>query len=257
MDLITNAPGSEFTYTHEDVDEGTTYTYRVSAVNDAGPGHLSDVATASIDAVLPGAPTDLTATADMDAPSITLMWAAPADNGGAEITGWKIDSTRVENPDPTDWGEVMGLTVTDPDPMADPPTTMYSATHTGLDAGATYYYRVSATNSVGTGDPSDPPANATAVDIPNAPTGLTATADGENTINLSWTAPELAGDDASAITGYMIESSPDGTEDSWTDLEANTGNTDVEYEDTGLDPGTTRHYRVSAMNDGWQHGSSL
>ena len=246
--LITNVPGSEFTYTHEDVDEGTTYTYRVSAVNDAGPGHASDVATASIDAVLPGAPTDLTAEADMDAPSITLMWAAPADDGGAEITSWKIDSTRVANPDPSDWGEVMGLTVTDPDPMADPPTTMYSATHAGLDAGATYYYRVSATNSVGTGDPSDPPAMATAVDIPNAPTGLTATADGENTINLSWTAPELAGASASAITGYKIESSDDGTDDSWTDLAANTGNTDVEYEDTGLDPGTTRYYRVFAMN---------
>ena len=255
-DLITNVPGSEFTYTHEDVDEGTTYTYRVSAVNDAGPGHPSDVATASIDAVLPGPPTDLTATADMDAPSITLMWAAPADNGGAEIIGWWIDSTRVENPDPSDWGGVIGLQITLPDPMADPPTTMYSATHTGLDAGATYYYRVSAINSVGRGDPSDPPAMATAVDIPNAPTGLTATADGENTINLSWTAPELAGDDASAITGYMIESSPDGTEDSWTDLVANTGNTDVEYEDTGLDPGTTRHYRVSAMNAAGNTGSA-
>ena len=254
-DLITNVPGSEFTYTHEDVDEGTTYTYLVKAVNDAGPGHPSDVATASIEAVLPGAPTDLTATADMDAPSITLMWAAPADNGGAEIKEWKIDSTRVANPDPSDWEEVMGLTITPPNPMADPPTTMYSATHMGLDAGATYYYRVSAINDVGTGDPSNVDM-ATAVDIPNAPTGLTATADGENTINLSWTAPELAGASASAITGYMIESSPDGTEDSWTELVANTGNTDVEYEDTGLDPGTTRHYRVSAMNAAGNTGSA-
>ena len=260
--LITSAPGSEFTFTHGDVeggygdvDEGTTYTYRVSAVNDAGPGHPSDVATASIDAVLPGAPTGLVATADMDAPSITLMWAAPADNGGAEITSWKIEVSEDLTADPVVWTELMGLTVTDPDPMATPPTTMYSATHMGLNAGAEYHYRVSATNSVGTGDPSDV-ANATAVDIPNAPTGLTATADGVNTINLSWTAPELAGASASAITGYKIESSPDGTEDSWTDLVANTGNTDVEYEDTGLDPGTTRHYRVSAMNAAGNTGSA-
>ena len=256
--LITSAPGSEFTFTHGDVeggygdvDEGTTYTYRVSAVNDAGPGHASDVATASIDAVAPGAPTGLTATADMDAPSITLMWAAPADNGGAEITSWKIDSTRVANPVEDDWGEVMGLTVTDPDPMADPPTTMYSATHAGLNAGATYYYRVSATNSVDTGDPSNVDM-ATAADIPNKPTGLTATADGENTINLSWTAPAPNG--GSDITGYMIESSPDGTDDSWTELVAS--QTELTYEHTGLDAGTTVHYRVSAMNAAGRTGAA-
>ena len=262
--LITSTPGSEFTYTHTDVAEGTTYTYRVSAVNDAGPGHPSDVATASIDAVLPGMPTGLTATADMDAPSITLMWMAPADNGGAEITSWKIEVSEDLTADPVVWTELMGLTVTDPDPMADPPTTMYSAVHAGLNAGAEYHYRVSATNSVGTGDPSDV-ANATAVDIPNAPTGLTATADGENTINLSWTAPALAGDDASAITGWKIEVSEDydGSVDpptgTWADLDLTV--TDPTGDETmhtashdGLDPATTRHYRVSAMNDAGNTG---
>ena len=262
--LITSTPGSEFTYTHTDVAEGTTYTYRVSAVNDAGPGHPSDVATASIDAVLPGMPTGLTATADMDAPSITLMWMAPADNGGAEITSWKIEVSEDLTADPVVWTELMGLTVTDPDPMADPPTTMYSAVHAGLNAGAEYHYRVSATNSVGTGDPSDV-ANATAVDIPNAPTGLTATADGENTINLSWTAPALAGDAASAITGWKIEVSEDydGSVDpptgTWADLDLTV--TDPTGDETmhtashdGLDPATTRHYRVSAMNDAGNTG---
>ena len=159
------------------------------------------------------------------------------------------------------WND-LALTVTDPDPMADPPTTMHSAVHAGLNAGATYHYRVSATNSAGTGNASEI-AMATAVDIPNAPTGLTATADGENTINLAWTAPELAGDAASAITDWKIESSPDGADGNWTELD------DIEVtdpvapatmhtaSDTGLNPGTTRHYRVSAINDGRQHGSSL
>ena len=92
--LLTSTPGSEYRYPHSTVAEGTTYTYRVSAVNDAGPGHVSASSnSASIDAVLPGMPTDLTATADMDAPSITLMWAAPADRTGAQtLPSWKIDS---------------------------------------------------------------------------------------------------------------------------------------------------------------------
>jgi hypothetical protein len=250
--LLNSAPGSEFEYTHSGLNPGTSYMYRVSAFTDAGPGHASDVATADTDAVMPGVPTGLTATADMDMNSITLMWTAPADDGGADITSWKIEVSEDLTADPVVWTE-LDLTVTDPDPMADPPTTMHSAVHAGLNAGATYHYRVSATNSAGTGDPSDV-AMATAVDIPNAPTGLTATADGENAIDLSWTAPESNG--GSDITGYMIESSPDGTDDSWTELVANTGNTDVEHSDTGLDPGTTRHYRVSAMNAAGRTGAA-
>ena len=49
---------------------------------------------------------------------------------------------------------------------------------------------------------------------PGAPTGLTATASGTTTINLSWTA---ASDGGAAITGYKIEVSPNGTSN-WTDL---------------------------------------
>ncbi len=265
-DLITNVPGREFEYTHDDVASGTMYTYRVSAVNDAGPGHVSDVATASIDAVAPGMPTGLTAEADMDAPSITLMWMAPASDGGADVT-YKIEvSEDYDAADPTaaTWAD-LDIAVTDPDPMADPPTTMFSAVHAGLNAGATYHYRVSAMNSAGTSDPTEV-AMATAVDIPNMPTGLTATADGENTINLSWTAPELAGPSASAITGWKIEVSADydGSVDpptgTWMDLDLTVTDpvapaTMHTASHTGLDPATTRHYRVSAMNGAGNTGA--
>ena len=80
---------------------------------------------------------------------------------------------------------------------------------------------------------------------PNAPTGLTATASGADTINLSWTAPVDNG--GSVITGYKIEVSIDsGT--TWTDLVADTASTTTTYEHTGLAASTTRHYRVSAIN---------
>ena len=231
-----------YAYSHENPDPGTSNTYRVSAVNDAGPGAPALSDPVSTEAVLPGASTDLEAIAAMDAPSIELSWTAP-DDGGANIDRWKIEvSTDAE----ATWADVdPALDVTDPDPTANPATTKHSAVHAGLMAGAMYHYRVSAITDAGEG-PASNVASATAADIPNAPTGLTATADGENAIDLSWTAPESNG--GSAIAGYKIEVSEDaGT--TWEEpLVANTGNTDTEYRHTGLDAATTRHYRVSAIN---------
>ena len=79
---------------------------------------------------------------------------------------------------------------------------------------------------------------------PGKPTSLTATADGQMEIDLSWTAPS---DDGGAdITGYKIEVSTNGS--SWTDLVANTNSTSTSYSHTGLSAASTRHYRVSAIN---------
>ena len=80
---------------------------------------------------------------------------------------------------------------------------------------------------------------------PGAPTDLSATARGSDEINLSWTAPDSTG--GSDITGYKIESSSDAGSN-WTNLVADTGNTNTAYQHAGLSPGDTRHYRVSAIN---------
>ena len=122
--------------------------------------------------------------------------------------------------------------------------TTYS--HTGLSAGQTRHYRVSPINSVGTSGPSnvDSATTSAADTAPGVPTGLGANAVGQNRIDLSWTAP--ANDGGSQVTGYRIEFSPDGG--SWTDVVADTQNTNTNYSDTGLASGTTRHYRVSAIN---------
>ena len=80
--------------------------------------------------------------------------------------------------------------------------------------------------------------------VPGKPTGLTATADGQSEIDLSWTAP--SSDGGASITGYKIEVSTDNS--SWSDLVANTGSTATSYSHTGLTAGSTRYYRVSAIN---------
>ena len=79
---------------------------------------------------------------------------------------------------------------------------------------------------------------------PGAPTGLTAMANGQTRIDLSWRAP--ANNGGAAITGYRVEVSTDGS--SWSNLAANTNSAAASHSDTGLTAGSARRYRVSAIN---------
>ena len=177
-----------------------------------------------------GAPTGLAATADGQT-NVDLSWTAPSDDGGADITGYRIEVSM----DNSTWSDL----------VADTGSTSTGYSHTGLSAGSTRYYRISAINSAGTGPASDTDSATTdAATKPGKPTGLTATADGQTEIDLSWTAPS---DDGGAdITGYRIDASTDGS--SWSNLVANTSSSGTSYSHTGLSPGSTRHYRVSAIN---------
>ena len=118
---------------------------------------------------------------------------------------------------------------------------------TGLSPGTSRYYRVRAINSVGTGEGSNVVTETTPTTdgAPSPPLQLSARDNGKTQIDLSWAAPGYTGN--SLVTGYKIEVSVDGG-NNWSDLDANTGTTDTTYEHTGLSPGTTRHYRVSAIN---------
>ena len=82
--------------------------------------------------------------------------------------------------------------------------------------------------------------------VPDTPTSLSVTAINSAQIDLSWTTP--SSDGGSAISGYQIErESPIGG--GWAILLANTGNTNTNYSDSGLDASTEYNYRVSAIND--------
>ncbi len=216
------------------VSPGTITYYRVKAHNSVGTGAPSNAVRATTKVVtVPAAPTGLTATAD--GPTvINLRWTAPSNTGGAAITGYRIESFRLGG---GFWTDVTRNTQ----------STATTYMHTGLTANTKLHYRVSAINTAGTGGASSSVrATTTAATAPAAPTELTATADGQTTINLRWTAPINTG--GAAIKGYQIEWSPTGTGDTWTNLVDNTKSTATTYAHTGLTAGTTRHYRVRAIN---------
>ena len=182
---------------------------------------------------VPGAPTRLIASANGQT-IINLYWTTPVSNGGSPITGYRIEISP---------NGVFNWTTL----VADTTSTSTTYSHTGLAPGTTRYYRVSAINANGTGEPSNTAKVTTGAPVPGAPTDLSATASGTTQIDLSWTAP--AADGGSPITTYGIHVSPDGR----TDWRTRAGNPNTTYSQIQLAPGTTRYYRVSAAN---AHGLS-
>ncbi len=170
----------------------------------------------------PGAPTGATASGgDTQA---TVNFTAPTSDGGSTITTY----TATSSPG--------GLTGTCAGPAA------CAITVTGLTNGTVYTFTVTATNAIGTSAPSaasnsvTPAAGPT---VPDAPTGVTATAGyGQATINFS--AP--ASDGGSAITIYTATSSPGGLTGTCT------GPTACAITVTGLTGGTAYTFTVTATN---------
>ncbi|MDE2793275.1 MAG: fibronectin type III domain-containing protein, partial [Gemmatimonadota bacterium] len=227
-------PADSTAFREAGLDANTTRHYRITAQNASGNGSTSSVSVTTAGAP-PGPPTDLTATASATEDSvIELAWKAPADTGSSALTTYRIEGSRDGG---SSWTYAAHISA------------VFTAhRHSGLEPGTTWTYRVSARNSEGLGVPSSI-ASATVgggdPGVPGIPTGLAATADGRTAIGLSWTAPADSG--TSAITGYRIEvSSNRGV--SWANLVSNTNSTSTTYRHTGLAPGTTRHYRVSAIN---------
>ncbi|HSQ56596.1 MAG TPA: glycoside hydrolase family 44 protein, partial [Gemmata sp.] len=113
------------------VTNGTTYYYRVSAVNDAGEGALSSEVSATPQVSAPSAPSNLNATA-ISTSQINLTWNDNSSNETAFVVEWATDS----NFSAGFTSVTLGAN-----------TTSYSAT--GLTAGTTYWFRVRATNAGG------------------------------------------------------------------------------------------------------------
>ncbi|MGO8673986.1 MAG: choice-of-anchor tandem repeat GloVer-containing protein, partial [Capsulimonadaceae bacterium] len=202
-------------YTDTGLSNGTTYFYKISAVNGEGTSAQSSETSATPEPPAPAAPSGLTATPG--GAQISLSWTA--STGAASYNVYRATTSGAE-----------GTTA-----IGTATTTTY--TDTGLTNGVTYFYKVAAVNGGGT-SPQSTEASATPVaPIPAAPTGLTATP-GNTQVSLTWTASTWA-------TSYSIyRGTASGAEGST----AIGTVTSTAYTDTGLTNGGTYFYKVSAAN---------
>lgn len=177
-------------------------------------------------ATVPGAPTLNSATAG--ASSVALAWSAPASNGGASITGYKVYRSTVSGGEgSTPYATVGNVT---------------SYTDSAATAGSTWYYTLAAVNSMGTGAQSNERSTTpTSATIPGAPT-LSASRSSRRGIQLNWTAPASNG---SPLTAYWIyRSTSTGTETLLVQRSASS----TSYRDTGTTSGHVYYYKVVAVN---------
>ena len=91
MTRVEDTRSNNTQYTAMGLMPGTKYTFKVYSITLGGVGEEAAEASASTaDAMVPAAPTDVTATADSDT-QITVTWTAPADPAGAPVTGYIIE----------------------------------------------------------------------------------------------------------------------------------------------------------------------
>lgn len=162
---------------------GTTYTFTVAAINAAGVGAespASNAVTPTAAPTIPDAPTVGVATGANTA--ATANWTAPANNGGAAITGYTVTTYKTSD------NSVL---------FTDTTGAVLTFTRTGLTNGTAVYFKIAATNSVGTGAQSAASNNATPNTSPSDVSGLIGW----------WRAATIAQADASAVATWADSAS--------------------------------------------------
>jgi uncharacterized repeat protein (TIGR02543 family) len=197
---------------------GTAYTFKVTATNAAGAGAASTASTSAAINAAPSAPRNVTATSANG--SAVVSWDAPLDERGSAVTGYTITAYTA--------GNVAAGTCT-----ATAPTE--TCTVSGLSNGVAYTFKATATNGIGTSAQSTASSAVTPSTVPNAPTGVVASA-GDASASVSFSAPTNTG--GSAITGYVVTAS-DGTTASGTTSPIRI---------TGLSNDTAYTFTVKAVN---------
>ncbi|MDP4207914.1 MAG: fibronectin type III domain-containing protein [Bacteroidota bacterium] len=198
---------------------GVNYSYRVYGANSFGNSAYSNIATVTIPATLPAAPSKFTAMPKLKG-KMSLSWTDNSNNEAQFIIERSLNGT--------DWVSAAKL-------KAD----VTSCTDSSLNALTTYQYRIKAVNSTGSSDYAV--TSAQTLDFaPVAPDGLKATTASLNQINLSWN------DNSNNEVSFRVERSLTGAAP-WDSITTLPGNT-ASYPNTGLDANTTYYYRVLATN---------
>ena len=208
------------TYSDVTVAAGSTYAYRVIAVNASGDSAPSNVVTLSTAVTIPAAPTNLTAVAN-GPQQVTLNWQDNANNETGFIIrravggGAFVEIARLNTANPTSY---VDMTVS--------PNT-------------TYRYRVLAFNAAGISGISNTPSVTTPGMAPATPSNLRVTTVAATSITIAWN------DNSTNELGFYIERSTNGT--TWNRIGSVSANVTT-FTSTGLRVNRTYWYRVQAQN---------
>ncbi|XP_054576316.1 myomesin-2 [Eptesicus fuscus] len=215
---------------------GEQYMFRVKAVNAVGTSENSQESDAiKVQAALtvPSHPYGITLL-NCDGRSMTLGWKEPRFSGGAPVLGYFLDKREAQH---RNWHEVNAA-----------PVTERLLTVEGLTEGASYEFKIAATNLVGIGQPSDPSelfkCEAWTAPEPGPTYDLTFCEVRDTSLVLLWKAPVYAG--SSPVSGYFVDYREEGSEE-WTPVsEAPTAHRYLKVCD--LHQGQSYVFRVRAAN---------
>jgi fibronectin type 3 domain-containing protein len=208
-------------YSDTGLTQGTTYYYKIVAYNQYGESVLSTAASATTSESIPSTPSSVYASASSTS-SITVSWA--------EVPG--VSSYKVYRSQAQIYYDLIGT------------VSSASYTDTGLSAGTTYYYKVSASNGAGDSPQSTTAASATTWSSSgsngstlSAPTGVSASKLSSDEVYVSWYP-------VSGAVEYVVY---------WASSETGTYSYDGTTKDTsfiseGWDGLSRAYFKISAVN---------
>jgi fibronectin type 3 domain-containing protein len=197
---------------------GTNYYYKISASDTSGEGAQSAYTSATT--LRSAGPTGVTAAA-LSSSSIQITWDSVS--GASSYTVYRATSAT---------GTYRSIDA----------SSAASYTNTGLNAGTTYYYKVSTS---GTDGESNQSAYTSAITAPETPTGVTSYTNSASSIMISWNS--VTG--ASSYTVYRATSATGA----YTAIGTSSTNS---YTNTGLSANTTYYYKIKAHNEGGESALS-
>lgn len=175
----------------------------------------------------PGPPGPITFK-DVTRGSLTLLWDAPILDGGARIHHYVVEKREASR---RSWQVVSEKCTRQILKVSD------------LVEGVPYFYRVSAENEYGIGEPCDLPEPVTATEEPAPPKRLDVVDTTRSSVVLAWLLPDHDG--GSRITGYRLEMKQKGS-DYWVEA----GQTkQLTFTVEGLVENNEYEFRVKAKND--------
>ncbi|MDC0041961.1 fibronectin type III domain-containing protein [Candidatus Nitrosopelagicus sp.] len=231
--------GNLGTFTDSTVTISQNYDYRIAYVNEAGVGNYSsDI---NVTAGTPPSPPVISSVSipdpDDQPHDHLIQFTAPADMGTGSLQHYAL-YTSVSNQN--NWAVANNNIGT---------STSYTYQVTGtLLPSADYFYKIVAVSNHGTSNDSNV-LYATTPDVPLATSAPTISIPNPDTtplqIQIDFTNP--SSDGGAVIKGWQIERW-DSTGQAYLTINANTGNTNLQYIDSTVSANTQYKYRISSIN---------